>query len=70
MIEMLTDLDHGICRHCGETIMLTVGEWSPRRWSHDSNGRPECPGGPMAEPTGLDTPDRTATTRSTPVARG
>jgi hypothetical protein len=50
MIEMLSHLADGTCQSCGEPIGLTVGEWSPETWTHDSNGRPECPGAPVAVP--------------------
>lgn len=47
MIEMMRVLGQGTCR---KKITKTVGEWSPASWHHDSNGRPECPGAPVAEP--------------------
>lgn len=50
MMEMLRRLDTGWCKNCREPIALTVGEWSPERWHHESNGRPECPGAPVAQP--------------------
>lgn len=50
MIEVLKTLASARCRNCGGALTCTVGEWSPVSWHHDDNGRPECPGAPLADP--------------------
>jgi hypothetical protein len=50
MIEVLTTKAKGVCANCGFPIEQTIGEWSPLTWHHGVNGRPECPGAPIAEP--------------------
>jgi hypothetical protein len=50
VIEIITTLAHAVCTNCSTAICQTVGEWSGERWHHVANGRPECPGAPVAEP--------------------
>lgn len=51
MIEMLTPIDTGWCKHCRNKITKYQGDLTiDPRWSHDENGKESCPGTPVATP--------------------
>ncbi len=51
VIEILTEVAVGFCKHCGYKIKKMQGDLGSVNWYHDSTGKQYCPNSTLAEPS-------------------